>query len=191
MRHPFEKTSADNRWAVFLPLLLLTLIVMAVLNVIGIPLNTEAAPQGIISYELAGNVPTAQAILDSWDSRARVHAGFSLGFDFLFLALYSITIAYACVWVAHSWRDSRRKPAFMASLGLLLAWGQWLAGFLDGVENTALWIVLSKGAASPWPQIARWCAVVKFALVILGIVYALLGGPWVAMGKRTREGEVA
>jgi hypothetical protein len=30
-------------------------------------------------------------------------------------------------------------------------------------------------AASPWPQIAYWSAVIKFALVILGILVTLGG----------------
>jgi hypothetical protein len=37
-------------------LLALTLVAMAVLNVVNAPLRTSAAPQGIISYEFAGSV---------------------------------------------------------------------------------------------------------------------------------------
>jgi len=184
MRHPFESIPTSQRRAIFIPLLILTLVIMLVLNVVGAPLSTEAAPLGIISYELAGDVSTAQAILDSWDSQTRVRAGFSLGFDYLFLTLYSTAIAIACAWVSGGWRD-RARP--LAPLGVWLAWGQWLAALLDGVENAVLWGILSDGATSPWPQVARWCAIVKFALVIWGLLYAMVGGVWATLRGTKRN----
>jgi hypothetical protein len=184
VRHPFESIPTGKRRAIFIPLLVLTLAVMFTLNAVGAALGTEAAPLGIISYELAGDVPTAQAILDSWDAQARVRAGFSLGFDYLFLLLYSTAIAIACAWAAGEWRDRGRS---WASFGLWLAWGQWLAALLDGVENAALWGILASGPVSPWPQVARWCAVVKFTLVIVGLLYATWGGAWAALGRVKRN----
>jgi hypothetical protein len=181
MQHPFESAPVGKRRAVFVPLFILTLVVMVVLNGVGALLNTEVAPLGIVSFEFAGNVSTAQAILDSWDLQARVHAGFSLGSDFLFLVLYSTTIGYACAWVASGLRDGAWPLAWF---GILLAWGQWLAALLDGVENTALWIILTNGPSVPWPQIAWWCAAVKFTLVLLGLVYVMLGGVWAAIRRR-------
>ncbi len=175
MRHPFETTFTDRRRTIFVLLFILTLIAMAVLNVVDGPLKTTVAPSGIVSFELAGDVLTAQTILDSWDAPARVYAGFSLGFDYLFMLLYSTTIAYACVWVVGGLRERRR---FLGLAGLWLAWGQWLAALLDVVENVALWRILSQGATPPWPQVAWWCAAVKFTLVILGIAYAALVGVW-------------
>ncbi|MCP4538927.1 MAG: hypothetical protein GY832_17470 [Chloroflexi bacterium] len=128
-----------------------------------------------------GDISTAQAILDSWDLQARVHAGFSLGFDFLFLVLYSITIGCACAWVSGGLRDTTWP---LASFGLLLAWGQWLAALLDGIENTGLWITLSNGPSAVWLQIAWWCAALKFTLVFVGLIYAILGGVWTVIHRR-------
>jgi len=184
MHHPFESIPTGKRWPIFVLLFVLTLAVMAVLNVVGGPLKTGVAPQGIVSYELAGSVSAARAILDSWNPQARVYAGFSLGFDFLFMVLYSTTIAYACAWVSSSWRDKRRS---LASVGLLLAWGQWAAALFDAIENGALWAMLAAAPAAPWPQIARWCATVKFALVLLGLAYAIVGGVWAAASARRRR----
>ena len=45
-----------RRWQIFVPLLVLTLAVMAVLNVVDGPLKSGVAPQGSVSYELAGSV---------------------------------------------------------------------------------------------------------------------------------------
>jgi len=184
MHHPFESIPTGKRWPIFVLLFVLTLAVMAVLNVVGGPLKTGVAPQGIVSYELAGSVSAARAILDSWNPQARVYAGFSLGFDFLFMVLYSVTIAYACVWVSSGWRGHWR---LLASVGLLLAWGQGVAALLDAVENAALLVILFGAPAVPWPQVARGCATVKFTLVFLGLVYAIVGGVWAVVGVRRRS----
>jgi hypothetical protein len=170
-----------KRWQIFVPLLVLTLAVMAALNVVDGPLKTGTAPRGIVSYELAGSVAGARAILDAWDPQAHVYAGFSLGFVFLFLVFYSVTIAYACVWVSGGLQGFWRP---LASAGLLLAWGQGVAALCDAIENAALLVMLLGAAAVPWPQVARGCATVKFTLVFLGLVYVVVGGVWVAVGAR-------
>jgi hypothetical protein len=158
-----------------------TLVVMGVLTVQGGPLKTEEAPLGIVSYELARDVPGAREILDSWAPRARVHAGFNLGLDFLFLALYSTTIGLACVGVARSLYPRHRT---LASAGWPLAWAQWLAALLDIVENTALLAMLVDAPAAPWPAVAWWCAVPKFAIVFLGLAYAGVGAAVARFGSR-------
>jgi hypothetical protein len=186
MRHPFEALGADERKPIFLSLTALTLIVMGVLNATGDPLKTPAAPQGIVSFELAGDGPSAQAILDSWDCQARAHAGFSLGFDFVFMLLYSSTIGLACVWAARV-LPGRYRP--LVAVGLMLAWGQWLAALLDMVENVALLVILLDSPGAPWPQIARWCAVPKFALVFLGLGYVALGAVMRLVGSRRSGSE--
>ncbi len=117
-------------------------------QVVGRPLQTAAAPQGIVSYELAGDPATTQAILDSWGPNARVHAGFSLGLDTLFMPLYAATIALSCLWGAGAFRR-RRWP--LVALGRPLAWGVWLAALCDVVENIALWRLLVGPVAVPWP----------------------------------------
>jgi hypothetical protein len=186
VRHPFEALRADKRKFIFLSLAALTLVVMGVLNVIDGPLETAAAPQGIVSFELAGDGPSAQAILDSWDCQARAHAGFSLGFDFVFMLLYSSTIGLACVWAARVLPGRYRS---LVAVGLMLAWGQWLAALLDMVENVALLIILLDSPGAPWPQVARWCVVPKFALVFLGLAYAVLAVVVRLVGSHRPGGE--
>ncbi len=173
MHHPLESIQTSQRRPFFILFLILTLMVIVGMQVVSGPLETAAAPSGIISYELAGDVPTAQAILDSWDSGARVRVGLNLGLDYSFLALYSTSIACACAWIAGALRE-RLRP--LASIGLLLAWGQWVAALLDAVENGALLTMLLDAPAQPWPAVAWWCAVLKFALVLLGLLFALAGG---------------
>ena len=172
MRHPFQSVPSSKRKILFWFLLASTLLLMFILNVVGAPLMTDAAPAGIVSYELAGNPINAEQILSSWNQDARLHAAFSLGLDYLFMVVYAAAISLGCVWAAEIIR-SRGWP--LASLGVYLAWGQWLAAILDAVENLGLTLILFNPVVSPWPEIARWCATLKFALIFLGLVYALYG----------------
>jgi hypothetical protein len=175
MRHPLESVSGRHRRPLFATLLILTVIVIGGMQSVSGPLTTEAAPAGIISYEFARDATTAEEIIHSWDALTKVRAGFNLGLDYLFLVLYSTAIGCACAWIAGALRDSVRS---LATVGTLLAWGQWLAGLLDAVENYSLLTMLFDIPTSPWPQIAWGCAVVKFSLVFLGLLYAVAGGVW-------------
>jgi hypothetical protein len=53
--------------------------------------------------------------------------------------------------------------------------GAFLATGFNAVENISLFHILLNGALSPAPQLAFWCALIKFALLLAGLVYALLG----------------
>lgn len=172
MRHPLDSLPPKKHKLYFWLLLVVTLVIMTLLNLVGEPLITGSAPYGIVSYELAGSPSRAEAVLTSWDPGVRAHAAFSLGFDYLFLLAYSTTIALACLWAAGVLK-ARAWP--LAALGAPLAWGQWLAALLDALENLALTVVLFTAPASPWPEVARWSAILKFSLVFAGMVYAFLG----------------
>jgi len=169
MKHPLMSASFRDNKSVFWFFFISTLAVMFFMNLVGKPLFTPAAPYGIISYELAGTVEHAQEVLDSWDQEARLYAAFSLGFDYLFMVLYSITIALACLWGSRI-LHARRMPG--ASMGILLAWGSWLAAILDGIENIALSLILLNTPADPWPQVAQVSATIKFLLIFLGFIFA-------------------
>lgn len=172
MRHPLSILK-DHHWRNwFWTLLTLTLIATSVLQLVGERLSTEAAPQGIVSFELAGSAPGAAMVLDSWDATARVYAAFSLGFDYVYMVLYSTTIALGCLWAT---RKLRHRGWSLAKIGIVLAWGQWLAAAFDAVENAALWRLLIDPAMGSWPTLAWWCAVLKFGLIGLGLLYVLAG----------------
>jgi hypothetical protein len=157
---------------VFFILLGFTLVLMISMQVIGGPLQTNAAPSGIISYELAGNLTDARAMLDSWGSEGQVFAALSLGLDYLFLVAYSITIALGCRIVVGNLHP---RFGFLIRLGILLSWAQFLAALLDALENYALIRILLGSGNALWPSTALWSAVPKFTLVVLGILYVFAG----------------
>lgn len=135
-------------------------------------LKTAAAPSGIISFQFAGDLAHAQRMLSSWDPEAKIHAALSLGIDYLFLVAYALFISMACALLAKMLQS--RLP-LVAVTGFCLAWAQFVAAWLDAVENYAL-IRLLLGSQSEWyPALARVCAGIKFSLVGMGLVYMLVG----------------
>jgi len=146
---------------------------MIVFSVTGEHLTNAVAPYGVVSFELAGTVEMTQKILNSWDANTQIRASFGLGLDYLFMVVYASAIAFGC-GIAARVLDRNGWP--LARLGNLLAWSVILAAILDAIENLALTIIIFGPVTSPWPEIARWCAIFKFVLIFMGIVYAIFGG---------------
>jgi len=182
-RHPFNRLSTSGQKRAFVALLALTLVVMVSLNALGGPLNTEVAPLGIVSFELAGELALAQSMVESWGQTGQVYAGLNLGLDYLFMVAYSSSIALGCVLVA---RSLSRRGAFLSSVGVLLAWAQFSAALLDAVENYALIRVLLGSQQALWPAVARWCAIPKFSIVAAGLVYVAVGAVLAVVAKARR-----
>jgi hypothetical protein len=147
-------------------------------------LTTDAAPRGIVSFELAGNLHKGQQILESWNTRGKIYAALSLGLDYLFLIVYALFISVACVLIARS-----LIPGYVlwAKLGFLLGWGQFAAAFLDAVENFALIRFILDSKSATLPAVARWCAIVKFGIVGAGLVYILVGLIFTVLRKGFRS----
>ncbi|WP_319549893.1 hypothetical protein [Desulfogranum marinum] len=156
--------------AVFFTLCLALLLAMQVLDG---PLKTEAAPRGIISYEMAQTLNIAQRILASWSEEAKIHAAFSLGIDYLFMLVYAFFIGLACVQLG---RSLSGRWQTIGMIGFVLAWGQFFAALCDAVENLALFRLLVGSTQEMWPSMAWCCAVIKFTLVGMGWLYICCGG---------------
>jgi hypothetical protein len=179
--HAFRFLIPTGQPAAFLVLTVSALILMGSLQLIGAPLITDAAPAGIVSFELAGTVPAAQRMLASWQGEARIYAGLSLGLDFLFMPAYAGAIGLGSVLVG---RALRRRAIWWETAGMLLSWVLPLAAILDVVENIALIRLLLGATETIWPTLARWCALPKFALVALGLVFIVAGGLLTLLDRR-------
>jgi hypothetical protein len=60
-------------------------------------------------------------------------------------------------------------------MGIIIAWAQFLAALLDGVENYGLIQILVGTNNEVWPVLAKWCAWPKFMIVGVGLVYVIIG----------------
>ncbi|HCB13560.1 MAG TPA: hypothetical protein DEP36_08365 [Gammaproteobacteria bacterium] len=146
------------------------------------PLENDIAPLGILSLQFAGELSSALLILDSWGETARLHAAFNLGFDYLFLVVYALFLSAACSWLARA-----RQPTSQgfATARFILAWAVFAAAALDMIENVALWQLLLGSMNAHWPILATACATVKFAIILTGIGYIVIGA-WAVLIHRHR-----
>jgi hypothetical protein len=195
MQHPFEIIPAEYRKRIFFTLLALTLILFAVFRMLDQPLRTPVAPNGIVSFEFAGSAQTARAITDSWKQMSLLlssvagqpnpdivnvpyaFAAFGLGLDYLFMPVYASALAFGTLLAAG------RHTGWLKSLGAVAGYGAFAAALFDAVENYALWHVLLGTFDSAYPAIAAFCAIVKFTLILAGVLYALVG----LMGPKRRN----
>jgi hypothetical protein len=172
LRHPFKSLSTSGQKRVFILFFVLTIVVMAGLQMTGDHLRTDVAPQGIISFEFAGELALAQRMVESWGQKGQVYAGLNLGLDYLFLAVYACAIALGCVLVA---RGLSHRIEALSNMGIIIAWAQFLAALLDCVENYGLIQILVGTNNEVWPVAAKWCAWPKFMIVGVGLVYVIIG----------------
>ena len=170
LRHPFRWIPKQHQKRVFLIAFVATLLLSTVLTVMGQGLQNDSVPQGIVSYEFAGDLATATQMIESWGKSGRILAGFHLGLDYLFLVLYPLSISLACALLA-----TYLAPGFriVVHIGIVLSWAQILAGLLDAIENAALYSLLLGNQNESLPQIAWWAAAIKFAIVIAGLLFVL------------------
>lgn len=186
MKHPLEFFPVHLRKPFFFTFLFLTLVLFAVFRVLDQPLRTEAAPNGIVSFELAGDPLTARAITDSWNqvstllsstgrpnpdiaNVAYAFAAFGLGIDYLFMPVYALALAFGTLLAA------QKHKGWIRILAALAGYGAFAAALFDAVENYALFQVLLGWHQSGYPALAALCAIMKFGLLVFGILVCLAG----------------
>lgn len=149
----------------------LTLLLVATslwLSSMGQSLITPEAPYGIVSYELAGTADRSDEIIRSWSVSAQAWAMLSLGLDYLYLLVYPAWFSLAAV------RIGKRIGPVWQRYALAVSWAVLAAAPLDAVENYALIQQLMQGPSIFYAQLAWWCAVPKFGLVLIAAVFLLL-----------------
>ena len=169
MIHPLEFIPLRSRKPLFLTFLFLTLILFAIFRVLDTPLQTDYAPNGIVSFELAGSPQNAAHMVLTWSGEAMMNAAFGLGIDYLFMPLYAFALSFGTLLAAG------RHAGWIKSLGAAAGWGAFVAALFDAVENFALFQILLGAYESSHPAIAAVCAIFKFGLLVFGLVYALIG----------------
>jgi hypothetical protein len=195
MKHPLEFFPVHLRKPFFFTFLFLTLTIFVLFNFLDQPLRTDASPYGIVSLELARTPQAAQSIMDRWTGRTVIYsdgahsnaitnapgepflynaepmlyAAFGLGLDYLFMRVYGLALSFATLLVA------QRRTGRIRSLLILAGYGAFVAALFDAVENYSLFQVLLGRIGSIYPEMAAFCATVKFGLLAFGILVALIG----------------
>lgn len=169
MKHPLAAVPFPARKSLFYFFLVVTLFIFGIFQFLDQPLRTPTAPNGIVSYELAGSLENAQPMLNSWDEKARLAAAFGLGFDYLFMPVYALALSLGLLLVG------AEKPKAYHTLTSWLGCGVFVAAGFDAIENYALWLILNGEVSAALPPIAGMCATIKFILLIAGLVTAVAG----------------
>ena len=172
LNHPYNKLPQQRRRLFLIVAIVLTLAVEGYLIILNSALSGPYAPGGIVAFELAKTAPAAEAILHNWGNAGIDTARRSLQWDFLFLLLYPLAISLACARVAEQWMGWRN---LFQMTGYLLAWGQFVAGALDALENLILLSMLDQDFGIALPYLAWIAASLKFMLVGAGLLYVLAG----------------
>lgn len=169
IKTPFVWIGLEQHFKAFISFTILTLLCMIGLGISGEAMHVDAAPMGILSYEFAGSLENAQAMLAAWKvNGVEGFVGFNLGLDYLFMLTYSHAIGLACVLTARRLNRFAKAAYWLASL-------QLVAAVLDAVENYALWKLMIGSSSETYPAIAMYCAAPKFLLVVLGLLFCFLG----------------
>ncbi len=131
-------------------------------------LKNKIAVNGIVSFELAKNTEVASQIINSWNPVSTAAAGYSLIFDFFFLAVYSVFLGL----VIHRLNEKVWKNTSIYKIGVVLIFVQFTAAFFDSIENISL-LQVFKGPTQFWTLSAYYFAIAKFSLIALGILFIL------------------
>ena len=166
---PFQNSSKSSLKKAMPYLFLMLILVFIGMRFFDAPLKNNQSPAGIVSFELANDLTKSIAILDSWTVNAKVSAGMSMGLDFLFLVLYALFLAL----IIHKLIEKNRDNLWH-KIGTILIWSVFLAALCDIIENIALIKLLLGDLEQIWSSIAYYFAIVKFAIVLICIIYLLI-----------------
>ncbi len=172
----------------FWVLFVLTALTYVGMQVTGSALVNDIAPGGIVTFELIGSMAGSQSIMDSWQGPSMTWAGMNMGLDFLFLVLYSLTISLGCVILAEKLPEKMQK---LKRVGQGMSRIVFLAAGLDIVENIALMTLLTGSQNDYLPALARWCAIPKFGLVLIALLYVMGAGLVVLAKPKKLSGRAA
>lgn len=170
MPHPLGTIEPGLLRSLTIRLGVLLVFTTALMMLVGLPLQGESSPWGIVSLQLAGTPYRALRILLEWKSQNVLgYAKLSLIVDFVYLVIYGLFFASLALWVGARLGDKTWSSR--------AAWAATYASALDALENAVqLYEVARFNSSSPLPQLAASFAAAKFALLIFSASYGVAGG---------------
>lgn len=170
LNSPFHKLPKSSEKMLTIISLIFLIGFIVLMQFFDAPLKNEVSPNGIVSFELAKTLSKSEAIINAWDNAAMNSAKNSMKTDFLFLIVYAVFISV----LIHRLNNRVWKKGFAYQLGILICWGVFLVAFFDIIENIALVRLLYGDLQQLWSSIAYYFAVMKFGLLVLGILFILI-----------------
>ena len=140
------------------------LLLLVSLSAINQLLITDAAPRGIISFQLAATPERAIAIIRSWQASGVVWAQVSLYLNFVFAGAYLLFL----VELTRHWQLDRpgvREQHVGRSARILF----FISAVADAGENISLLFTLEQPNTAFWPMAAAMLALIKFSSLLAGL----------------------
>ncbi len=124
----------------------------------------------IVSFELAFTKAKALEIMSSWGDAQKLAARKSILLDFVFIGGY-VLIFFSVTSLLSAWSKGKLRKS-----GQRAAILPFIAGALDVTENMFLLLILAAAEFMPdvFPVIAGICASLKFALLVVTILFWIL-----------------
>lgn len=160
------------------PSVLLAVALLALINVLGLPLRTAAAPAGIVSLQLATGPEAAAAILDSWSAVPRARLLWAHGLDVLLPVAYALAIRAVAARAAASLAPSHRAPRVAGPAALV-------AAVADQIENVAMGVTLLAAPSAASVGVTLVAATVKWGALAIALAAATAAA--VAARRGTRQ----
>jgi pimeloyl-ACP methyl ester carboxylesterase len=132
----------------------------------------DAGGHGIVDFELAGSLDHSRRMLEFWGHDGHVAARWSLWFDYGYLIAYGAFVALAVAGL----RDTARRRGwgrFARVAAVLVAFPIAAAAF-DAVEDVGLLLALGRHGGAVAPRLATVCAIAKFVLIEIAIVFVIV-----------------
>jgi len=158
---------------ILLVFLIGTLVMMIVMSRTGAPLKTSATPNGILNLEFAYDTTRVNAIITAWSSTPGVDtidaAKKNTYLDFIFIFFYALFLYLA------SMKLNEKFGGKFGKAGKWIGRGALLAGGLDVLENAGMLVSLSGHTSDPVVLFTVICAVLKWLLAVVAVLYVLTG----------------
>lgn len=159
-----------NKKSLFWIALVFTLLTFAAIYAFDKHLKNDFVPHGIVSFQFAKSLGNSVEMINSWDTNAKVYAAVSLGIDYLYLLAYGSFLVLSVLLLA-----AKLPLGFLKKLAKIVVLMIVLAALLDGVENYGSIRLLTGTHTQSMASLVYYCANVKFALIVIGIIYLLIG----------------
>lgn len=142
-----------------------------VLLVIDQHLEATGGPS-ILGLEFAGSSGQLEQIVSEWGTHGVCLARLSLWIDFGFMVGYAGFFLHAGLATRDFAKASGRSR--LGNAGLVVPYFAVAAAIFDACENV-IWLFALGGHGTSLAPIATSCAIAKFTLIAIAIVYALCG----------------
>ena len=135
------------------------------------PLKMPATPAGIINLELAFDTTQTGKVITAWTSANAINAAkINTYWDFLFIFFYSYFLFLCCKKLTAKFKVNNWKR----NAGLFFSKAIFGAALLDMCENGGMLLTINGNSNSTIVLLTSACSAVKWAIVLLTILYILM-----------------